>query len=251
MNPTADSPTLINMGYSCGDLILFDKTYGRFVYGSAYGGVKEIKKADFKYFEGYNLLWGSATNMADDACVAVLNDGDNCRLVLFKTGKEEENEKNTTKKWVADIAAGNLIKSTTKFYCMKYTNYMFFVTDGSLYLYNLLDIQSGMAPNARNLVAKLTDLGYDATAVITDICVSRTEKTLLLGVSRYGNDTEAAGEEAKGDLLYFDLNSSTLGVQYNEGKSYKGISGIPVDVEIKYQTHWRDGMFKGELKDNI
>ena len=186
MNPTADSPTLINMGYSCGDLILFDKTYGRFVYGSAYGGVKEIKKADFKYFEGYNLLWGSATNMADDACVAVLNDGDNCRLVLFKTGKEEENEKNTTKKWVADIAAGNLIKSTTKFYCMKYTNYMFFVTDGSLYLYNLLDIQSGMAPNARNLVAKLTDLGYDATAVITDICVSRTEKTLLLGVSRYG-----------------------------------------------------------------
>lgn len=62
---------------------------------------------------------------------------------------------------------------------------------------------------------------------------------------------EASGEEAKGDLLYFDLNSSTLNVQYNEEKSYKGISGIPVDVEIKYQTHWRDGMFKGELKDNI
>ena len=251
MNPTGDTPTLINMGYDCGDIILFDKTYGRFVYGSAYGGVKEIKKADFKYFEGYNLLWGSATNMADDGCVAVLNNGDNCRLVLFKSGYEEENTKPATKKWVADIAAGDVIKSTTKFYCMKYTNYMFFVTDGNLYLYNLLDIQSGIAPNSRNLVTKLTDMGYDGDAVITDICVSRTEKTLLLGVSRYGNDVEASGEEAKGDLLYFDLNSSTLNVQYNEEKSYKGISGIPVDVEIKYQTHWRDGMFKGELKDNI
>jgi len=251
MDPTADTPTLINLGYNCGDIILFDKTYGRFVYSGSSGGMREIKKADFKYFEGYNLLWGSATNMADNGCVAVLNNGDNCRLVLFKSGKEEENAKNNTKKWVADIAAGNTIKSTTKFYCMKYTNYMFFVTDGKLYLYNLLDIQSGMAPNDRNLVMKLTDYGYDADAVITDICVSRTEKTLLLGVSRYGNDTEATGDEAKGDLLYFDLNSSTLGIQYNEEKSCKGIAGIPVDVEIKYQTHWRDGMFKGELKDNI
>ena len=167
--------------------------------------------------------------MADNGCVAVLNNGDNCRLVLFKSGYEEENAKNTTKKWVADIAAGDVIKSTTKFYCMKYTNYMFFVTDGNLYLYNLLDIQSGMAPNSRNLVTKLTDMGYDGDAVITDICVSRTEKTLLLGVSRYGNDMEASGEEAKGDLLYFDLNSSTLSVQYNEEKSYKGKVFIFVD----------------------
>ncbi len=250
MDPTPDDH-LVQLGYDCGDIIMFDKTYGRFVYSTAYGGIREIKKTDFKYFEGYDLLWGSATNMADDGCVAVLNDGDNCRLVMFKTGKEEDNEKNDTKKLVTDIAAGNLIKSTTKFYMMKYTDYMFFVTDGTLYRYNLLDIQSGIAPSARNQVIKLTELGYAADAVITDICVSRTEKTLLLGVSRYGNDTEALGEEAKGDLLYFDLNSSTLEVQYNEEKSCKGISGIPVDVEIKYQTHWRDGMFKGELKDNI
>ena len=71
--------------------------------------------------------------------------------------------------------------------------------------------------------------------------VSRSEQTLLLGVSRYGNDSEAAGEEAKGDVLWFDLNASTLDIRYNENRSAKGVAGIPADVKIKFQTLWRDG----------
>ena len=98
----------------------------------------------------------------------------------------------------------------------------------------------------------LTEYGYDAEAVITDVCVSRTEQTLILGVSRYGSDTEGNGEELKGDILYFDLNNSTLQLTYREDKSARGIAGIPVDVEIKYQTHWRDGIdATGNVIDKI
>lgn len=82
--------------------------------------------------------------------------------------------------------------------------------------------------------------------------MSRSENTILLGVSRYGSDTEATGEEAKGDLLYFDYNKATLEIKYVPEKSHNGIAGIPVDIEIKYQTHWRDGKdAAGNLIDNI
>lgn len=115
-----------------------------------------------------------------------------------------------------------------------------------------MDISSGTAPAERNKVFDLTQLGYDSNAVITDICVSRTEKTMLVGVSRYGNDADAMGEEAKGDILYFDLDKGAGTLQYNEAKSSRGVAGIPVDVEIKYQTHYRNGEdVYGVLKDNI
>lgn len=115
-----------------------------------------------------------------------------------------------------------------------------------------MNIGSGIAPAEKDKVFDLTQYGYDASAVITDICVSRTEKTMLVGVSRYGNDKEGMGDEPKGDLLYFDLDKGTVTLTYQAEKSHKGISGIPVDVEIKYQNHYRNGEdMSGVLKDNI
>ena len=163
-------------------------------------------------------------------------------MVLLQSGTAASG-KGTTKKLVGEMGAGNTMNANSSFYMMKYNEYLLYATGNKLYRYNTLDITSGTAPNeTRNKVFDLTQFGYDASAVITDICVSRTEKTLLVGVSRYGDDAEAMGEEAKGDILYFDLNSSTMDIQYNEEKSHKGVAGIPVDVEIKYQTHYRNGI---------
>lgn len=239
------------MGYETGDFIVFDKTAHRFASGSPYGA-KEIKTEDLKAFPEYdNMLWGSATNLPNITSLAVLNNGDNCRFVLLQKGENKE-DKAPTKNLSAEIAAGPLVTTSTKFYMMKYTDYLFFTQGDKLYRYNLLNIQAGIAPSEKDLIARLSDYGYAADAVITDLCVSRSEKTLLLGVSRYGNDPEGMGEEPKGDLLYFDLNASTINITYREDKSYKGISGIPVDVEIKYQNYWRDGLdTDGTLIDNI
>lgn len=61
------------------------------------------------------------------------------------------------------------------------------------------------------------------------------------------------GDEPKGDILYFDLDVSGRQFKYNEAKSAKGVAGVPVDVEIKYQTYWRNGMEQDgvTLRDNI
>lgn len=60
--------------------------------------------------------------------------------------------------------------------------------------------------------------------------VSRTEREILLGVSRYGDDTEGMSEELKGDVLVLDLKTGEL------VKKYEGVAGVPVDVENKYQN---------------
>lgn len=244
------SDRMPQMGYEEGNFIVFDRTAHRFASGSVYG-VNEIKTEDLKAFPEYdNMLWGSATNLPNITSLAVLNNGDNCRFVLLQKG--EDKDKKPTKNLSAEVAAGPLVTTGSKFYMMKYTDYLFFTQGDKLYRYNLLNIQSGIPPSEKDLIAKLSDYGYAADAVITDLCVSRSEKTLLLGVSRYGNDLEGMGEEAKGDLLYFDLNASTINITYRDDKSYKGISGIPVDVEIKYQKYWRDGLnTDGTLIDNI
>ena len=74
-----------------------------------------------------------------------------------------------------------------------------------------------------------------------------------MAVSRYGSDTEGTGEELKGDILYFDLNISNGTISYREDKSVKGISGNPVNVRIKYQTWWRNGLADDgvTIRDNI
>src|SRR5690606_3293957 len=151
---------------------------------------------------------------------------------------------------VADINGG-VAKANSKFYNMKTSPYLFFTVDNKLYRYNVIDAMSGSAPNEGNSVLALTSLGYDANAVITSMTVSRTEKTLILAVSRYGNDTEANDEENKGDILIFNLDKTSLALTLKE--KYEGVSGLPVDVQIKYQTHWRDGKANGGLieLDNI
>ncbi|MEG2277990.1 MAG: PKD-like family lipoprotein, partial [Odoribacter sp.] len=225
------------LSYRAGDFILFDQINHRFLYGDAYGGLYKIGEEDVKAFPAYDkLLWGSATNSANNTSLAVLSNGTNCQLVLLQAGKDSKG--NDTKKLVGDIAAGSVVNAQTKFYMLHYNENLFFVTGNKLYRYNILNINAGIAPGEKDVVLKLSDYGYDAEAMITSLCVSRSEKTLLLGVSRYGTDSEGAGEEAKGDILWFDLNATTLQVTYRENKSTKGVSGIPVEVKIKYQTHW-------------
>lgn len=250
MTPTITEPgRLVQYGYDPGDFIVFDETEGRFAYAN-YGRVYEIETDYVKAYPGYQLIWGSATNRPNDASIAVLSNSSQCQLVMLEDGLDEDERE--TKTLVAEVSGGNVMSPSSKFYMMKNNDYLFFSNGNALYLYNILNISSRTAPAPGNKVLDLTEYGYDAEAVITDVCVSRTEQTLILGVSRYGSDTEGNGEELKGDILYFDLNNSTLQLTYREDKSARGIAGIPVDVEIKYQTHWRDGIdATGNVIDKI
>lgn len=249
----SDTPSgrLQQAGFELGDYIVFDKVNGRFAFSDPYGDVYSIEVEDVPQFQGYTMQWGSATNRPNNTSLAVLNDGSQCRLVLLQDGKNSTSG-SATKKLAGNVSGGSVMTPDSRFYMMKYNDYLFFCNDNSLYRYNIMNIGSGIAPAEKDKVFDLTQYGYDASAVITDICVSRTEKTMLVGVSRYGNDKEGMGGEPKGDLLYFDLDKGTVTLTYQAEKSHKGISGIPVDVEIKYQNHYRNGEdMSGVLKDNI
>lgn len=249
----ADTPSgrLQQAGFELGDYIVFDKVNGRFAFSDPYGDVYSIEVEDVPQFQGYTMQWSSATNRPNNTSLAVLNDGSQCRLVLLQDGKNSTSG-SATKKLAGNVSGGSVMTPNSRFYMMKYNDYLFFCNGNSLYRYNIMNIGSGIAPSENDKVFDLTQYGYDASAVITDICVSRTEKTMLVGVSRYGNDNEGMGDEPKGDLLYFDLDKGTVTLTYQAEKSHKGISGIPVDVEIKYQNHYRNGEdMSGVLKDNI
>lgn len=243
--------TNMYLGCYTGDFIMFDRNNHRFFYGSGYGGRTSIEEQDVPSYPQYdNLLWGSATVIENNTSVAILNSGDNCRMIVLQNGKGGTTGTRDTKKLVKEIDCNGVVSAESKFYMMKYNTYLFFTNGDKLYRYNLLNgINSNMGP-ANTPILSLSELGYGPEAKITSMFVSRSEQTLLLGVSRYGNDSEAAGEEAKGDVLWFDLNASTLEIKYNENRSAKGVAGIPVDVKIKFQTLWRDGKnYQEELVD--
>lgn len=241
MIPTPDN-NLFQHGYTLGYFIVFDKVYGRFAY-SSYASSYAIPETDVKAFPGHDLIYGSATSQSGTS-FAVLKTPENT-LKLLLLGKSG------TKYSLSGEVSGGVAKPESKFYNMKGSPYVFFTSGSKLYKYNILDITSSSAPNENHAVLNLTSFGYPASAIITSICVSRTESTMILGVSRYGDDKEGNGDENKGDILIFNLDKVSLGVTLN--KKYEGVSGIPVDVKIKYQTHWRDGKSNGgvTLMDNI
>lgn len=251
MSRTPDKGTNKNMGYEPGDFIMFDYINHRFYFANNQGGRTKIEDEDLKSFPDYNTFqWGTATNMVNNTSIAVLNNGNECRLILLQKGQDKNGA--ATKKLVRELSGGNVMNAQSKFYMMKYNENLFFTTGGKLYRYNLLDMQGGTPPSEKNLMLKLSDYGYDTEAKITALCVSRSEKTLLLGISRYGEDAEASGEEAKGDILWFDLDATSFQLVHQANKSTKGVSGIPVEVKVKYQTHWYDGFnLKNEFIDNI
>lgn len=242
-----------DMGRSLGDFIMFDRVNGKFTFYD--GGHMRPVADDIPVYSGYELLWGSATNLSpNNRCVAILNKGDETRMLMLETGQDPGSigGKVRTKHLVKEVNGG-IINASSKFYVTTYVDHLYFTVGNAFYCYTLGDMFSGVVPGRAHKQFDLTEYGYSADAMITDICVSRSEKTLLVGVSRYGTDTEAAGEEAKGDILYFDLNVSGRQFKYNEEKSAKGVAGIPVDVEIKYQTYWRNGVEQDgvTMRDNI
>ncbi len=228
---TANGSYRAQNGYSLGNIMAYDIVNNRFASMVSYGGFKDIGTDDLPAFPGYTLFYGSPTNEAD-ICYAVMRNGADFKmLVIQSTGSSH--------KLVKEINVSAIVNENSKFHTMAQSQYAFIVTGDKIYRYNLIDAQSGIAPPT-SPVMTLSDCGYNGTARITAMCVSRSEQTMLLGVSRYGaDDPEAMDNENKGDLVRLKMNPATLTLTYD--KTYEGVAGIPVDVTIKYQTHIRDG----------
>lgn len=231
----------VDYGYGLQDVLAYDMVNYRFT-TFYYGSMYSIATTDLPAYTGFQLMYGSPTNEGP-ICYAILRNGSNSKIVIL------QRTSSSVYKQIGEANTSAVVNENSKFYTMTYSPYIFIATGDKVYVYNITDARTGVAPSATP-VLKLSDCGYDATARITALCVSRSENRMLLGVSRYGSDTDAMGEENKGDLVQLTMNPSTFALTFD--KTYKGVAGIPVDVKIKYQTHIRDGRdMNGVLVDKF
>ena len=114
--------------------------------------------------------------------------------------------------------------------------YVYFTNTTGLYKYNILNVQSQIAPNDGDKICSLSDFGYYYSAKIADACMHRSEKKMLLAVSRYGDDTEGNGDELKTDILEISLEGSKPTLLHK----YEAVAGASPLVIYKYRTFARN-----------
>lgn len=232
--------------YALADFVyMFDETNGKFVYGAIGSPTNTACPDNLGTWEGHRMLYGTHTSTSNYA-VAVLSDDAVCRMLYLKLpGKGNESSKYPCT-CVADVVVpSDIVHEGTSYYPMKNEPYLLMASGERLYKYNLRSLEAGTAPGAQDAVATLADFGYGDGAEITCMSVSRTEQEVILGVSRYGNDTDGQDDELKGDVLVLDMKTWSL------IKKYEGVSGYPVDVTIKYQKFLRDGKENGSTVSDV
>jgi len=243
-------------GYELSEyLLLFDNINGKFVYSNGGSYPSRILTADKKNpqeylqsFPGYKMIYASHTS-TPNKCVAILHNGIQAKIVYLTVPSNATQAKTMpfAIEGVAEVSK-EILREDSKFYTMRYAPYLIFSSGNKIYRYNVLSAIGNSTPT--DVIANLSTMNYDADATIPCFTVSRTEKTLLIAVSRYHNDAELNETKPMGDVVSMNLNSSSISLEFN--KKYEGVSGKATDIQIKYQMFYRDGLNKdGVLADKI
>lgn len=233
-------------------MLMFDETVGRFVAGSR--GAKPVERiSELDAIPGYRLKFGAPLLSDKNYCVAVLdNEAGQVKALLLKTPKDAAERAGSDN--VAPMpfqilgqhdVSKDVMNSKTCFYAMEQVPDLLFATKDKLYKCNIRN-WTQTNPSSSQVICSLSDFGYDGDAEITCMYVSRSEQTVMLGVSRYGADISGSSDELKGDLLVLDAAT------YRQKEIYRGVSGYPMDIRIKYQYYFRHGENEsGNMMDNI
>jgi len=226
---------------------MFDETAGRFVRCDVVAYRQAYAVDGLKAFPGYKLIYGNPVQ-EQYYSVAMLNNGVSSKLLYMKTPAFPSNIFSAEIVGEVDVAT-NILDADCDFAMRSNTPFLFWAKGNKVYEYNVNNIFSpGVAPSASNVVTSLDrlNLGYDANAVITCMYLTRSQKNLILGVSRYGDDKEGNTDELKGDVVVLDANT------YEVKDYYPGVTGYPVDIMVKYQENYRGGLDEnGNMMDNI
>lgn len=202
---------------------VFDENSGQFfTYRS--GAMTAIDAT--QSFPGYKAFYGEDTYQSK-FCFSAISNGSNTKLCTF--------DLNQTEPKVASVDAP-LVSSSSRFFMLRNLPYVYFNTAKAIYRYNVLNVASGTAPASSDQILSLQELGYDNSAAITDICLHRGEKRMLVSVSRYGTDESGAGDALKGDILEINLSGTTPKLQ----NKWTGVCGAKGLVIYKYRTFARN-----------
>ncbi len=223
--PTADRGLNINAGWDgTYTQFVFDELEGKF-YQFYYESMTEVD-ASGKSFPGYKAFYGEDTYQSE-LCFAALSNGSNCKLVSFDL---------TSMSVVAYDVDASLVTDKSRFFMLRNVPYVYFNNENAIYRYNVLNVQSQIAPNDGDKVCSLSDFGYGSDAKIADICMHRGAKKMLLAVSRYGDDTQGNSDDLKTDIIEISLegNKATL------LNKYESVAGASPLVIYKYRTFARN-----------
>lgn len=223
------------------EYVLFDETEGRFAFfnnqSKAIAGVEDVKA-----FPGYKLLYGGPVQEKNYS-VAVLDNGNSNKLLYIKTANGGKLE------ILGEVDVPREVMNGESDFAMRAnTPHILWVKGNKLYQYNVTQLTQGTVPSASHVVADLErlDLGYGPDAVITCMYLTRSQKSVVLGISRYGSDTEGESDELKGDVVVLDAET------WEVKNHYPAVSGYPVDIMVKYQENYRGGMDEnGNMMDPI
>jgi hypothetical protein len=224
--PTADAGTNRNAGWTgTYHQVTFDEISGNFYdyYFETMTVIDESVK-----FNGYKAFYGEDTYQQYLGFAALKKDN-NVKLVLLS------NLNKLSESTVTGVDAP-LVNPNSRFFMLRNTPYVFFNTKDAVYKYNVLNVNTSTPPAAGDRIVSLSDLGYSSDAVITDICLHRSEKKLLITISRYGSDNEALSEELKGDLIEINVETSPATVV----SQYPSVCGSNALVIYKYRTFARN-----------
>ncbi|MCW3466140.1 PKD-like family lipoprotein [Chitinophaga nivalis] len=243
-NSQQTSPVLQQRGYDVSTYaLLYDNKNGKFLY-SNYGRrpLTILNKDNNEYlpsYPGYKMIYASHTS-TPNKCVAILHNGTRAKIVYLTVPGNATEQTNMPFAINGETeVSSSVINEDSRFYTMTYSPYLLFSSGTRMYRYNILNVLNNAAPS--EVIADLGAMGYSASDKINAFTVSRTERNLLMAVSRYGTATNGDGP-LRGDVVKMTFNNSTISLLFD--KKYESVSGNPVDIRIKYQTHQRDGIDK-------
>lgn len=236
------------IGYEMAEeFYLFDETVGCFVRCDAVATREVYTVETVRAFPGYKLVYGSPVQEKYYS-VAVLCNGTSSKLLYMKMPGVPGDAFSAEIIGEVDVDV-NILDADCDFAMRSNIPYLFWVKGNKIYEYNVNGISSSdVVPSASNVVVSLDrlNLGYDGRAEITCMYLTRSQKNLVLGVSRYGDDREGNADELKGDVIVLDANT------YEVKNFYPSVTGYPVDILVKYQENYRGGMDEsGKMMDNI
>ncbi|MBQ8502366.1 MAG: hypothetical protein IJ494_08785 [Bacteroides sp.] len=226
--PTADKGKNLNAGWDgTYEEFVFDELSGKF-FKFYYEDMTEIDSQG-KSFPGYKAFYGEDTYQYE-LCFSAISNGSNVKFTTFDLANLYMG---TTV--VYDVDAP-LVTEKSRFFMLRNVPYVYFNTESGIYKYNILNVQSQIAPSESDRICALSDFGYDSNAKIADVCMHRGEKKMLLAVSRYGNDTEGDSDELKTDIVEISLEGSKPTLL----NKYTSVAGASPLVIYKYRTFARN-----------
>lgn len=154
--------------------------------------MEEIAEEKMPAYPGYKLIYGAFTKLKN-YCVAMLARDNDVGALLLKFPMRCAKVGETSFSVVVGLdMCREVMNAGCRFYNLKEKKDMLMATGAQLRYGNVNDWRSGTSSQS---VFHLSSIGYGGEAKITVVYVSRTEKSVILAASRYGEERSGSGED--------------------------------------------------------